>query len=172
MTDTTQVLESLAASTRGFVAALDGVTAAEWGASPAPGKWSIGETAEHTAVVLRGIERLCRTKLLDMPLEANSAAARISDADIVRLMADRSRAIEAPDMVKPKGRWATQEEFAAAFTTSTEGLMAWAREHSAELRTVGAPHPILGTLDGLQWLEFVAAHTNRHARQVEALRRG
>lgn len=166
-----EILEDLAASTRDFIMALEGVTAAEWHAHPAPGRWSIGETAEHTGVVLRGVERLCTARLLSMPLEPSGSTNRLSDAEIERLLADRRRTIEAPDMVKPKGRWPTQEEFTAAFTTSTEGLIAWAREHEAALRTVGAPHPILGLLDGLQWVKFVAVHTNRHAKQVEELRR-
>jgi DinB superfamily len=164
------ILEDLAASTRDFIAALEGVTAAEWHAHPEPGRWSIGETAEHTGVVLRGVERLCTNRLLGMPLESSGSGSRISDADIGRLLADRSRTIEAPDMVKPKGRWPTREEFTAVFTTSTEGLIGWARTHAEELRSVGAPHPVLGLLDGLQWVKFVAVHTNRHAKQVEELR--
>lgn len=163
-------LAGLAASTSDFIAGLDGVTAAEWGAHPIPDRWSLSETAEHTAVVLRGIERLCTTRMLAMPLAADDPARRVRDGDTVRLMADRRRAVPAPEMVMPKGRWATREEFARDFTAASEGLIAWAREHAGVLRAVGAPHPVFGPMDGMQWLEFVAAHTNRHAEQIEELR--
>ncbi|MEO8140797.1 MAG: DinB family protein, partial [Gemmatimonadota bacterium] len=150
-------VDALTASTRDFIATLDGLSAAQWNYRPSPEAWSIKETAEHTAVVLHGIGRLFTTKLLTMPLAADDPGRRIGDGDLTRLMADRSRAFEAPDMVKPKGRWATREEFIAAFSSSTESLVAWAREHAAVLRTVGAPHPIFGPIDAVQWLEFVAA---------------
>jgi hypothetical protein len=171
MTDAQQATDMLAASTRGFIATLDRLSAESWSYRPAPEAWSISETAEHTAVVLSGVERLCTTKLLTMPLAADDPARRIRDGDLTRIMADRSRTLEAPERVKPTGRWATREDFISAFTSSTHSLLAWAREHTAVLRTVGAPHPIFGPIDGVQWLEFVAAHTGRHARQVEGVRR-
>lgn len=171
MSDLELILEDLAASTRDFIAGLDGVTAEEWIAHPIADRWSLSETAEHTAVVLRGIERLCATRMLSMPLATDDPARRLRDGDMVRLMADRSRAFPAPEMVKPKGRWTTREELARDFTAATEGLIAWAREHAPTLRTIGAPHPVIGPMDGVQWLEFVAAHTNRHAMQVQELRR-
>lgn len=171
MTDTDQTLAALAASTRDFIATLDGLSPEQWNYRPTEKAWSISETAEHTAVVLRGVDRLCTTKMLTMPLAADDPGRRIRDGDLTRLMADRSRAVEAPDMVKPKGRWATREEFIVAFSTSTESLVAWAREHAAVLRAVGAPHPVFGPIDAVQWLEFVAAHNGRHARQVEEARR-
>jgi hypothetical protein len=171
MTELDQVLASLAASTRGFLETLGGLPQEQWNYRAAPEQWSVAETAEHTAVVLRGIERLCATKILAMPLAADDPARRMRDGDLPRIMADRSRLIEAPDMVRPKGRYATPAEFREAITASTEGLIAWAREHAAVLRTVGAPHPIFGPIDAVQWLEFLAAHTERHARQVEEVRR-
>jgi hypothetical protein len=171
MSDLTTILADLAASTRDFIAALDGVTAAEWDAHPLPGRWSVGETAEHTAVVLHGIERLCSTRMLAMPLAADDPSRRVQDGELVRRMGDRIRALTAPDMVKPKGRWATREELIRDFAASSDALIAWAREHSSVLRTIGAPHPIFGPLDAVQWLEFLAAHTNRHAQQVAEIRR-
>ena len=171
MTDTDQTLDALAASTRDFLAALDGLSAEGWIYRPSAEAWSISETAEHTAVVLRGVERLCTTKMLTMPLAPDDPARRVRDGDLARVLADRSRAFEAPEMVKPKGRWATREEFAAAFSASSESLIEWARKHAAVLRSVGAPHPIFGPIDGVQWLEFLAAHTGRHAIQVEEVRR-
>lgn len=169
-TELETILAGIASSTRDFIAGLDGVTTAEWGAHPIPERWSLSETAEHTAVVLRGIERLCTTRMLAMPLAADDPARRVRDGDTVRLMADRSRAVPAPEMVKPKGRWATREEFARDFTAASDGLIAWAREHADALRSIGAPHPVFGPMDAMQWLEFVAAHTNRHAMQVRELR--
>lgn len=167
--DLNEILTALNLSSRRFLAVLDGITEDQWEYRPVPDRWSVAETAEHTGVVLRGIERLCTTRMLQMPLAADDPARRMRDGDATRLMADRSRAVVAPEMVRPKGRWATRAAFTADFLNSTDGLIAWARGCTVDLRSIGAPHPVLGALDALQWLEFVAAHTNRHARQIEEI---
>src|SRR4051794_9277831 len=43
----TKALNWLAESRREFLAAIDGVTDAQWKWKPAPDRWSVGETAEH-----------------------------------------------------------------------------------------------------------------------------
>ena len=41
------------------------------------------------------------------------------------------------------------------------------RETSEPLRDRFAPHPFAGMIDGYQWVLFLAAHTDRHAAQIE-----
>ncbi len=38
------------------------------------------------------------------------------------------------------------------------------------LRERFAPHPFAGVLDGHQWVLTLAAHTDRHAAQIEEIR--
>jgi hypothetical protein len=40
-----------------------------------------------------------------------------------------------------------------------------------DLRGVAVPHPVFGLLDGVQWLFFAAAHTERHRAQLIGLKR-
>jgi hypothetical protein len=44
--------------------------------------------------------------------------------------------------------------------------MDWLERTVVDLRGFCAPHPALGLLDGKQWLLFVAAHVERHTRQI------
>lgn len=171
MSDLEPVLTALAESTRRFIAALDDSSPGEWERRPSAERWSLAQTAEHTVVVLRGIERLCTTRMAGMPLAANDPGRRVRNGDLTRIMSDRSETLPAPAMVLPTGRWATREALIADFRKSTEGLIAWARSCPVDLRSIGAPHPLLGALDAVQWLEFVAAHTDRHRLQVEEIRR-
>jgi hypothetical protein len=41
---------------------------------------------------------------------------------------------------------------------------------TVDLRGYAAPHLVMGQLDGVQWLLFAAAHTERHTRQIIELR--
>jgi hypothetical protein len=72
--------------------------------------------------------------------------------------------------VQPTGRWATQAECTAAFIEGDEQLKRWFTGVTDDLRLVGTVHPVLGMLDGVQWLLFLAAHTERHTRQVREVR--
>lgn len=168
MTELEHALRELARSTADFLATMEGVATTEYLASPGPGRWSLAENAEHTTVVIRGVERLFSTRLLSQPIA--DADRRLQDADLARWLPDRSRQVPAPEMVRPKGRWTTREEMATALIATTEGISAWSRGVPADLRAFGAPHPLLGSLDGVQWLLFLGLHTDRHARQAEEIR--
>jgi hypothetical protein len=158
----------LGATTDGFLRALDGVPADRWSHSPAPDVWSVGQTAEHTATVFRGIQRLMMGKLLQQPLVPGSTT--MTDDQIIRAMSDRNRRLPAPEPVLPRGRWATREELVGAFVESGELLLKWCSEVTVDLRGYAAPHLVMGQLDGVQWLLFAAAHTERHTRQIIELR--
>ncbi len=138
MVEKSAAIAGLGASTGEFLQSLDGLTAAEWELRPAAGKWSIGEIAEHTTVVLRGIERLCRTRILGMPITGAENRPRVSDADLTRILTESDAVLPAPEMVKPKGRWTGVPEIAEAMRASTEllgefGLRELAESHGDEL---------------------------------------
>ncbi|MBK7349947.1 MAG: DinB family protein [Gemmatimonadetes bacterium] len=159
------------AATAEFLATLEGASRSEWGWKPAPDRWSVYEIAEHTCTVQRGVERLFSAKLLGQPLTPDTAQPQHSDEDIARFLAAGGRPVRAPEMVNPKGRWSTREEIAQVFTASTEAQIAWVEAHAdTDLRRYGSPHPMLGMLDGVQWMILLAAHARRHAQQVREVR--
>jgi hypothetical protein len=164
-----RLLDELTATSDGFLRSIDNLPPDRWTYTPAQDVWSVGQTAEHTATVWRGIQRLVTGKLLEQPRPAGSSG--LSDDFIIRAMFDRSRRYPAPEAVLPRGRWATPEELAVAFTESRDLLVRWLPGVTVDLRAYSAPHAIMGPLDGVQWLLFAAAHTERHTRQILELRK-
>jgi hypothetical protein len=160
----------LTATSEGFLRSIEGTPVDRWLFSPSAGVWSVGETAEHTAAVFRGIQRLLSTKLLEQPLPPG-AGSPTSDEFIVRAMFDRSTRRNAPEPVLPRGRWTNQADLVAAFTDSRDQLTAWLAQVTVDLRRYSSKHIALGELDGVQWLIFVAAHTERHTRQIQEFRK-
>jgi hypothetical protein len=169
MTALDHALRELDRATAEFLATMEGVAASDYLASPGAGRWSLAENAEHTTVVIRGVERLFSTRLLSQPMADTDR--QLGDADLSGLLINRAQPIQAPEMVRPKGRWTTREEMAAALNATTEGIISWSRGAPVDLRAYGAPHPLIGPLDGVQWLLFLGLHTDRHARQAEEIRR-
>ncbi len=164
------VLRELEVTGAGFLDSIEGLTPAQWSWAPGPDRWSAALTAEHVTVVLRGISRLLSTKLLSMPIAPREEDPHATDDQIVKLMFDRGRSVQAPETVQPKGRWGTPAECVDAFRQAQDEMTAWYEGVTEDLRLFGAPHPLLGTLDGVQWLLFVAAHTERHTRQIHETR--
>lgn len=164
------LLQELTRTTDAFIRSLDGLTPEQWGYRLSPGVWSVGETAEHTAAAFRGVQRLLTHKLLSTPIPPGTT--RVSDDFILQAMVNRSRRLSSPEAVLPRGRWANREELLAAFVESRDQLLAWCNEVTVDLRGYGAPHLVMGLLDGVQWLIFAAAHTERHTRQITELKQG
>lgn len=159
------LLQELNATADGFLKSLEGVPADRWAYTPSPDVWSVSQTAEHTTTVFRGIQRLLATRLLDQPFPPG-ARSPVSDEAIVTAMFDRTRRMEAPPAVVPKGRWTTREELSAVFIDAREQLVRWFNAVAVDLRGYHSEHLVIGTMDGVQWLIFVAAHTERHTRQI------
>jgi hypothetical protein len=79
---------------------------------------------------------------------------------------DRSFRIVAPDRVAPD----PAAEFAAAWASlqavRPRLLRAVASVDGRDLTTVSAPHPILGPLNGYEWVLFIGQHEERHLGQL------
>lgn len=157
----------LSATGEGFHAALVGLQADQWNFRPEEGVWSILEIAEHVALVEDGIARLLIEKLADKPLsEDERRGLKSRDTLVTTVLFDRKTRMPAPERIKPTGRYGDPMEAAAVFESTQARLLEWLEETPLDLRAHGSPHPMLGMLDGKQWLLFAAAHTERHTRQI------
>ncbi len=148
-----------------FLESLAGVPAEQWGYTPSPEVWSVGQAAEHTAGVFQSIQKLLGKKLLASPLPAGSTPA-VKDEMILQVMMNRGKRYTAPDFALPTGKWGTREALEKDLLESRAALLTWLDTLTVDLRGYALPHPLIGLLDGVQWLLFAAAHTERHTHQI------
>lgn len=149
-----------------FTTSLVGVSPEAWRFRPAPDRWTIGETAEHLALVEGAILRLT-ARLAQHPLpDADRPAQKTRDVAITTAMFDRSTRRPAPDSVQPTGRFSDPLQASDAFASARAAIIEWLTTTDLDLRGVAMPHPALGLLDGKQWILFAAAHCQRHTRQI------
>ncbi len=147
-----------------LVEAVKGLSEAQWKFKPAPDRWSVAEVVEHLAVLQDlFVNNLC-TQLKTAPAGRPDTDVKNLDAIILAKVPDRSTKVQAPDNLVPTGRWTPQaslERFlddrreTANFLTSGTNL----RGHVLN-------HPALGPLDAYEWVLAVAAHTERHTKQI------
>jgi len=95
---------------------------------------------------------------------------RRKDDHVRSVLRDRSRHQDAPERLFPKGRFPTREETIRAFDERRRANLDFVRTTSDALRDWFAPHPFAGLIDGYQWILFLAAHTDRHAEQIEEIK--
>lgn len=147
----------------------------QWKHRPASGGWSIAEVVEHVVEVQERVLGPISHTLAESP-ESISADARIIDELIKVKFVDRSRKGNAPEFVRPTGRWEPAEAL-ERLTANTARLLE-RLESTPDLRRHRIPSPPLAFLtdgeytlmDGYQWILAAAAHTERHTEQITEIK--
>jgi hypothetical protein len=97
-------------------------------------------------------------------------AAKGKDAQLRQQVEDRSTRVQAPEMLKPTSRWATQAELVKSFNTSRDKTINYIQTTQEDLRSHFGPHPILKDLDAYQWITLISAHCARHTDQIKEVK--
>ena len=146
--------------------AVKGLTPEQLSFKAAPEKWSVAECVEHIALsesFLRGIA----DKTLASPAKTEGAEARkANDAKILAMMPDRSQKFQAPEPLKPAGKFAGGKAGMAEFNRARKANLDYVKTTTADLRAHVAPHPVLKEMDAYQWLLTLSGHTERHTKQI------
>ena len=157
-----QYLESTKAD---VLAATKGLSDAQWNFKPGPDRWSCAQVMEHIAAA----EDLLRDGLLKQQVMVGPAGdpardVKKMDAGVEAMVPDRSHKVQAPEPLVPTNRYGSPEaalkhflesrEITEQYLSSTPGL----RDHVGD-----SP---MGKIDGYQTILLVAAHSERHVKQI------
>lgn len=162
-----RAVEYLKQTQKDFLASIAGISEAQWKFKAAPDRWSIAETAEHIAVAEQTIWDLVSGKIMKSPATPEKRAeVKGKDEIILTKIPERSRKAQAPEQLKPTGRWATQAALVKDFGATRDKEIAYVAETKEDLRSHFEEHPALKTMDAYQWLIFNGAHCKRHTAQI------
>jgi uncharacterized damage-inducible protein DinB len=152
-----------------FLRSINGLSEAQWNYKPAPDRWSVAEVAEHIALSESLILQLVTERVLKTPATKQPAGSP-TDETVIKTITDRSGKAQAPEVLKPAGKWATREALTRDFTDARARTIAYVRETQENLRAHAAPHPVLKAIDAYQWLLLLSAHSARHTAQIEEVK--
>jgi hypothetical protein len=154
-----------------FLKSIKGVSEVQWKFKAAPDRWSIAEVAEHITLSEDFIGGNIKDKMMKETATAEQKEKTKGKEDqIVQMVTDRSRKAQAPEQLKPAGKFANAKEVAKLFSEKRDANIKWAKATGEpELRNHIAPGPI-GELDTYEWLLFMAAHSKRHTLQIEEVK--
>ena len=97
---------------------ISGLSQKQWTFKPAPDRWSVAEVAEHIAVSESTIYGLVQKMMQSPATPEKREQVKGKDQMIIERVPDRSHKAQAPEMLRPTGRWATQAELTKAFEDS------------------------------------------------------
>ena len=166
MSDRQLLIEKLNAGRGELLASLQGLTDEQARIRPAEGAWSPLECVEHLATVETLFLRRLQTQSVDVPEEMSREREPVLYARI----ATRDRKIVGPEIVQPKGRFASVNEAVEAFGQARAHTLQWLQDCPHDLRRRAAEHPALGPGSVYEMVLILAAHAARHAAQIRECR--
>jgi len=154
-----------------FLKSIAGLSEKQWTFKPAPDRWSVAEVAEHITISESTLLGLVQQRLMTSPA-APEKRAQVAGKDelILQKVPDRSHKAQAPEFLKPTGRWPTEAALVKAFETERGATIEYVRTTNDDLRDHFFDHPVFGPLDGYQWLLLIATHSARHTAQIEEVK--
>ena len=159
-----QAVRYLADTRSGVIEAVKGLSEAQFNFKPGPDRWSIAECLEHIAIVENAVLSGVRVRLEKGPAPAADRDVKQIDAMILTTVPDRSTKVKAPAQLVPTGNSAPAANL-EHFLASRQQTVNWLKSDS-NLRGHSVDHPVLGPLDGYEWILAAAGHSERHTKQI------
>lgn len=164
--DREQLLRLLKASRKKLVESVEDLTDEQAKERPAADRWSILECVEHVGMVEDSIFSAVTTKLA--PAEAPADHSR--EQKIISGATDRNRKIDAPEHVRPAGKFTSLADALAHFEQSRARSIEYVENCDQDLRAISGPHPVLGPATAQEFMIILALHPARHALQILEVR--
>jgi len=170
--DTTQAdkdraLQYLESTKKGVQVATKGLSDAQWNFKPGPDRWSVAEVVEHLAAAEDLLRGMIQEQVMKSPAAParDAAEAKKIDDGVVAMIPDRSHKAQAPEPLKPTNRYGSpagaEKHFLESRATTEQYL-----KDTPGLRTHMMDSPMGTRLDGYEWVLFIAAHSERHTKQI------
>jgi hypothetical protein len=163
-----KALQYLETTKKNVLEATKGLSEAQWNFKPAPDRWSVAQAVEHIAVAEDFIREMLKEKIMLAPAGDAGRDVKKADEAVLAMVPDRTHKAQAPEPLVPTNRFGSPEGSIKHFMESratTEDFL----KTATGLRDHVADSP-LGKLDGYEFVLFIAAHSERHTKQINEVK--
>lgn len=167
--DREQGIKYLEKTRDGVVAATKGLSEAQWNFKPGPDRWSVAEVTEHIAAAEDLLRERVQKEAMKAPPRSGSEDVKAIDAFVLQAIPDRSHKAQAPEPLKPTNRFGSPRDSLKHFKESRGQTIAFLKRTN-DLRQHATDSPLGKKLDAYEWLLFIAAHSERHTKQIEEVK--
>lgn len=151
------------------LAATKGLSDAQWKFKPVPERWSVAETFEHIASAEDFLRGMVVEQALKGPARPAGEDVKAIDEFVLKAIPDRTKKAKAPEPLIPTNRYGSVADTRKHFQTSRAETIALMK-NTPDLRDHAIDSPLGKKLDPYQWLLFIAAHSERHTKQIEEVK--
>ena len=171
-TPLSESLATLADARRALRTAVDAVPEPRRGERPAPDRWSVSEILEHLSLVEKRFTAIIALRIGEARaagLGPEDRAREPLPPNLQQMLRDRASRRTAPEAVQPSGKvddaaaWTELERVRGELRATVEAAEGLA------LSGVTHQHPVFGTLNVYQLMDFIAGHEVRHAGQIQGI---
>ena len=165
--DREMLLEELTETRDHVVKVVDGLTDEQLNFKPDENSWSIAECVEHIALVeTMFIDQIKKT--VDAgPNPALKDSLVFNDAELMKVITDRSNKVKTGKPFEPSGKYGSFEETLQAFLDQRNKLIAYVETTDDDLRDRYNKDLPFGVVDGVQFILFGSSHVERHVLQMK-----
>jgi hypothetical protein len=149
----------------GVIEATRGLSPAQLNFKPAPDRWSVAEVTEHLAATEGFLMNMVLTQVMTAPARAEATDVKAIDELVLKAIPDRTTKLKAPEPLVPTNRFNTPADSLKQFKEGRAKTSIFLKE-AKDLRDHALDSPLGKKLDGYQWVLFIAAHSDRHTKQM------
>ena len=163
-----RALQYLESTKKNLLEATKGLSDAQWKFKPAPDRWSVAQVMEHIAAAEDFIRDITKEKVMTSPAGESGRDFKKTDEAVLEMVPDRTHKAQAPEPLLPTNRFGSPDGALKHFVESratTEDFL----KGTAGLRDHVMDSP-LGKLDGYEFVLFIAAHSERHTKQINEVK--
>jgi len=147
-----------------------GLSDAQLQYKPAPDRWSVEECLKHIAVAERLLWQMTDSIIRQTANPDKRNDIKNTDDQLIQMIENRTRKIKTMDPFKPENTSFTSADAALmSFRANRAKLIAYVKTTQEDLRNHVTTLPF-GQADCYQMILFIAAHSNRHAQQIEEVK--
>ena len=162
------VVTEMTRTSKKLLKKIKGLSETQLNFKASPESWSVAECVEHIAIsetnIFGAVEKALKT-----PVDTSKKSkSTITDDEVMNVMLNRTNKIKAPETFKPSGKFGSHKETVKAFLSKRKENIKYAKKTKNNLRGHYA-QMAFGTLDGVQLMVFIAAHSERHTLQIEEI---
>ena len=165
------VIDMLEENSKKFLAAIERISETQWQFKPAADQWSVAESAEHITLSEGLLLSIAQESLKSADEAKKASVLEGKEKAVIERLKDRSQKANAPDVLRPTGKFATRKELIEAFKLAREKTMMYVKTTKDPLKSHIVSHPLFGELTAYQWLVMIPAHANRHVDQLEEVQK-
>jgi hypothetical protein len=159
-----RAIQYLEKTKQGVIDATKGLSDAQWNFKAGPDRWSIAQCMEHIGAAEDYIRGIVVEKVMVAPAVPDRDLKKTDDA-VVAMIPDRSQKAQAPEPLVPTNRFGSPDASLKHFLESREKTEDFLKTTSG-LRDHAVDSPMGTKLDGYQFILLIAAHSERHTKQI------